>query len=213
MKINEVEQLVGITKKNIRFYEEQGLITPQRNKENGYRNYSEADVLLLQKIKLLRMLSVPIEEIRKLETNLLTLSECMERHTILLAHQKRNLELVREICEDISANESSLSGLAPLVYLEKMKMLEEGGTRFMSVETKDTGRKKIGPVIAAGCMLVLMIWILGFCLWGYAVDPIPIGLLLFLLAIPVVIMIGVVAALVQRLKEIERGEEDEASKY
>ena len=29
MKINEVEAAVGVTKKNIRFYEEEGLITPQ----------------------------------------------------------------------------------------------------------------------------------------------------------------------------------------
>ena len=28
MKINEVEAQVGITKKNIRFYEEQGLLSP-----------------------------------------------------------------------------------------------------------------------------------------------------------------------------------------
>ena len=41
MKINEVEQVVGITRKNIRFYEEQGLIAPKRQIENGYRNYSE----------------------------------------------------------------------------------------------------------------------------------------------------------------------------
>jgi len=37
MKINQVEELVGITKKNIRFYEEQGLLNPERNPENGYR--------------------------------------------------------------------------------------------------------------------------------------------------------------------------------
>ena len=40
MKINQVEELVGITKKNIRFYEEQGLLNPDRNPENGYREYS-----------------------------------------------------------------------------------------------------------------------------------------------------------------------------
>ena len=28
MKINEVEAAVGVTKKNIRFYEEEGLISP-----------------------------------------------------------------------------------------------------------------------------------------------------------------------------------------
>ena len=36
MKINQVEELVGITKKNIRFYEDQGLISPERNRDNGY---------------------------------------------------------------------------------------------------------------------------------------------------------------------------------
>ncbi|MBO4361003.1 MAG: MerR family transcriptional regulator, partial [Eubacteriaceae bacterium] len=54
MKINEVEQAVGITKKNIRFYEDQGLISPVRDPTNSYRIYSTADVDLLLKIKLLR---------------------------------------------------------------------------------------------------------------------------------------------------------------
>ena len=31
MKINQVEELVGITKKNIRFYEDEGLVSPDRN--------------------------------------------------------------------------------------------------------------------------------------------------------------------------------------
>lgn len=30
MKINQVAELAGITSKNIRFYEDQGLITPDR---------------------------------------------------------------------------------------------------------------------------------------------------------------------------------------
>ena len=44
MKINEVEAAVGVTKKNIRFYEEEGLINPGREPGNGYRSYSQADV-------------------------------------------------------------------------------------------------------------------------------------------------------------------------
>ena len=44
MKINEVEAAVGVTKKNIRFYEEEGLISPRREPGNGYRSYSAADV-------------------------------------------------------------------------------------------------------------------------------------------------------------------------
>ena len=35
MKINEVEAAVGVTKKNIRFYEEEGLISPRREHGSG----------------------------------------------------------------------------------------------------------------------------------------------------------------------------------
>ncbi len=66
MKINEVEALAGITKKNIRFYEEQGLLSPRRNAENGYREYCDGDVQILRRIRLLRKLDVPIEEIRQM---------------------------------------------------------------------------------------------------------------------------------------------------
>ena len=66
MKINEVEAAVGVTKKNIRFYEEEGLISPRREPGNGYRSYSEADVERLRRIKLLRKLDVPLAEIRQM---------------------------------------------------------------------------------------------------------------------------------------------------
>ena len=66
MKINEVEAAVGVTKKNIRFYEEEGLIHPGREPGNGYRSYSAADVERLRRIKLLRKLDVPLAEIRQM---------------------------------------------------------------------------------------------------------------------------------------------------
>ena len=43
MKINQVAELAGITSKNIRFYEDQGLITPGRDPKNGYREYTLED--------------------------------------------------------------------------------------------------------------------------------------------------------------------------
>ena len=48
MKIKEVEQRVGITRANIRYYEEEGLLNPVRNRENNYREYSEEDVKNLE---------------------------------------------------------------------------------------------------------------------------------------------------------------------
>ena len=79
MKINEVEAAVGVTKKNIRFYEEEGLISPRREPGNGYRSYSEADVERLRRIKLLRKLDVPLAEIRQMLEGECTLAEGMSQ--------------------------------------------------------------------------------------------------------------------------------------
>ena len=48
VKIHEVEQAVGITVKNIRFYEEQGLLSPRRGL-NGYREYGEEEGEVLRR--------------------------------------------------------------------------------------------------------------------------------------------------------------------
>ena len=65
MKIKDVEKQVGISKANIRFYEEEGLIHPARNQENNYREYSKADVEQLQEIKKLRLIGIPVQEIKE----------------------------------------------------------------------------------------------------------------------------------------------------
>ena len=54
MKIKQVEELVGITRKNIRFYEEQGLLNVERA-ENGYREYHRADIARLQELSLIHI--------------------------------------------------------------------------------------------------------------------------------------------------------------
>ena len=66
MTIKEIEALSGMSRANIRYYETEGFLSPER-RENGYRDYSEADVIWLKKIKLLRKLGVPLEEIRRMQ--------------------------------------------------------------------------------------------------------------------------------------------------
>ena len=51
MKIKQVEELIGITSRNIRFYEDQGLLKPERA-DNGYREDHEKEVETLKKINM-----------------------------------------------------------------------------------------------------------------------------------------------------------------
>lgn len=78
MKINEVEKITGLTKKAIRLYEVRGLITVGRS-ENGYRDYSENDVSILERIKLLRTAGVSITDIKLLFSNMLSLDDVVEK--------------------------------------------------------------------------------------------------------------------------------------
>lgn len=213
MKINEVEQLVGITKKNIRFYEDQGLIRPERNKSNGYRDYSDEDVRLLLKIKLLRRLAVPIEEIRKLLDGRLSLSDCIERHQIYLNHEKHNIELMGEMCQHLSDHESGLADLKAEEYLEELNEMEKGGIRFMNISKVDVNKKKRGAKNAAIFMIVLiLLWDLFFVVVS-RYDPIPLPVMLVMTVPATLVIVGIVLALRERMKEIDGGEADEASKY
>lgn len=99
MKINEVEAAVGVTKKNIRFYEEEGLISPRREPGNGYRSYSEADVERLRRIKLLRKLDVPLAEIRQMLEGECTLADGMARQMERLCARRTDLDEAISFCE------------------------------------------------------------------------------------------------------------------
>ena len=74
MTIKELEALVGLPRASIRFYEQEGFLSPRRLK-NNYRDYSPEDARTLSKIKLLRQLHLDLDSIRRLEAGELTLAQ------------------------------------------------------------------------------------------------------------------------------------------
>ena len=130
MKINEVEALAGITKKNIRFYEEQGLLSPKRDAGNGYREYGEAELAALRRIKLLRKLGVPIGEIRLLLEGGQTVGDVMRRHLVHLEREQRNLEQAAALCRELQSFDAPTSELDAEAMLARMETLERGGAVF-----------------------------------------------------------------------------------
>ncbi|RDU23613.1 MerR family transcriptional regulator [Anaerosacchariphilus polymeriproducens] len=64
MQIKEVENKTGLTKKAIRYYEENGLIVTAK-KENGYKEYEEKTIERLIEIKRLRLLDFTVSEIKE----------------------------------------------------------------------------------------------------------------------------------------------------
>ncbi|MFA9422713.1 MAG: MerR family transcriptional regulator [Sedimentibacter sp.] len=63
-KINEISNLYNIGKDSLRYYEEIGMLKPERDTNNGYRLYSIQDICKLNIIKDLRNLNMPMEVIK-----------------------------------------------------------------------------------------------------------------------------------------------------
>ena len=66
MNIGLAAKRSGLPAKTIRFYEESGLITPARRSDNGYRDYSDADVHKLGFLQRARSLGFSLEDCRAL---------------------------------------------------------------------------------------------------------------------------------------------------
>jgi len=216
VKINEVEALVGITKKNIRFYEAEGLLTPRRNSENGYRDYGEAEVETLRQIKLLRKLGVPLEEIRTMQTGAHTVGDGMRRHLITLERDRANLEQSIQLCDRLTGCQERLADLDAGALLAEMDAMEQSGTTFQNKQRLDIRVRYVAPVVIALLTVALMAALAALILWAYLMDPAdapPLLLMLVLAAMPLLVAGGVVLALVQRIREIGRGEEDDAKNY
>lgn len=213
MKIKQVEELVGITSKNIRFYENQGLLTPERA-ENGYREYHEQNIEALKKIKLLRKLGISVEEIRAVLNHSRSLEDCLEKHLTVLEKERENRLNMQRLSDAILQQRDSIDTLNTNEWLDEMEKLEKEGVDFVNVSKIDIRmKKKMGAVIGGAVMIVLMLAMIGFFLWANSQEALPVGILIVFLGIPVIVIICIIVALRSRIREIEGGEEDEAAKY
>lgn len=130
MNINEVEKLTGISKQNIRFYESKGLLQPKRNKVNSYREYTEADLKMLETIKLFRLLGFSIEQIDLMQKTGEILN--VDEHINSLREQIKNYEGSISICEKLKVEEK-LEDLNPKKYLDLVANEEKAGYHFNSI--------------------------------------------------------------------------------
>ena len=100
MKIKDMERQVGVTKANIRFYEKEGLLSPARG-ENNYREYTEEDREVLEKIKYLRMLGVTVSDIRQFQQGKRSLAQLLKEREYQLKEEEAALNRMKLVCLEL----------------------------------------------------------------------------------------------------------------
>ena len=102
MNIKAAEELSGVSRQNIRFYEREGLLNPDRNPENDYREYRQEHIDTLKKIRAMRMLDMPLDQIKLvLEGSISPAKAAKEQIQRLKAQQEQLIAAIR-FCEEWS---------------------------------------------------------------------------------------------------------------
>lgn len=116
---NEVQNKTGLTRKAIEYYEEKGIIDPVRL-ENGYRDYSEKDVEILEKVALFTKLGLNLKEIREIIFDEGNLSSVLRTRQYELSVEEKKKEILEMIVK--GADKSKID--------EKVKNLEMNDTIY-----------------------------------------------------------------------------------
>ena len=127
MKISEVMKATGLTKKAIYYYEEEGLVSPQKDRDNNYRSYSEDDVNKLIQISVLRKLDIPLSVIYEVLKNKLEIKEVMKRQLEVIENKinylYRNKDIIQNLMEKLNGS-SFKSSMNEIEALNSRLMLD-----------------------------------------------------------------------------------------
>nr|WP_304969879.1 MerR family transcriptional regulator [uncultured Schaedlerella sp.] len=131
MNTKQMEELTGITRQNIRYYERQGLLEPARDAGNAYRDYSDEDVRRLKLIKMLRMLDMPLKEIKEVLDGTLPLKEAAAKQQEALLQQQKQIQAAVEVCANIRKEKSEAIDVDS--YLDRMEHMAKSGSVFARI--------------------------------------------------------------------------------
>ena len=144
MIIQELERRTGLERSSIRFYEKEGLLKPKRL-ENGYRDYSEEDVQLLKRIKLLRRLGMSVEKIRALQQGNEDLGSAIAKLTAYHTSQIDDHKRCRAVCEAIRDDGAAFGTLDAEHYWTLLREIRINDRPLGRTDFQETVPEEIHP--------------------------------------------------------------------
>jgi len=127
--IKEFAGLTGTTVRTLHHYDQLGLLRPSGRRPNGYRVYTQDDLLRLEQIIALKFLGLPLRQIgRILESPALTLEKSLRVQAGIIAEEVRRLEraarAVRQVGRQLDA-EKKVNLKTIIQIIQEIQMSEE----------------------------------------------------------------------------------------
>lgn len=105
LSIKQLSTLAGVSVRTLHFYDQIGLLTPQRERENNYRYYSRESLIRLQQILFYREMDLSLEQIgRILNDPAFDLISALENHREALTGKVKRLTTLLQTIDNTIRN-------------------------------------------------------------------------------------------------------------
>ncbi|MFJ3308185.1 MerR family transcriptional regulator [Streptomyces sp. NPDC086549] len=129
--IGELARSTGLTVRTIRYWSDEGVLSPVTRSTGGYRLYDAEAVARLELIRTLRELGLGLDHVRQVLAGETTVAQVAAAHVTALDAQIRSLRVTRAVLSTVARRGSTaqevtlMNKLARLSAAERRRILEE----------------------------------------------------------------------------------------
>src|SRR3954470_4268374 len=131
LTIGELARSTGLTVRTIRYWSDEGVLTPVTRSAGGYRLYDAESAARLELIRTLRELGLGLEDVRRVLAGERTVAEVAAAHVVALDARISTLKVTRAVLSSVARRGSTaeemtlMNKLARLSAAERRRIMEE----------------------------------------------------------------------------------------
>ncbi len=130
--------MAGVTRRTLHYYDEIGLLKPGHVSKNGYRWYSEADLLRLQQILLYRETGLPLEKIKEvLNDRQFDSIRALKAHLVELQKQSQRLNDLMGVVDQTICYLQGETRMSPIELFGVLNEKEEQANQKEAMQMYD----------------------------------------------------------------------------
>ncbi|WP_255952058.1 helix-turn-helix domain-containing protein [Streptomyces odontomachi] len=147
LTIGQLARRTGLSVRTIRYWSDEGALTPVTRSAGGYRLYDTASVARLELVRTLRELGLSLADVRRVLHGETTVAQVAATHVTALDAQIRSLRITRAVLSTVALRGSTaeemtlMNKLARLSAAERRRIIDDFVTEVFS------GLENVDPAI------------------------------------------------------------------